>query len=99
MAIVVGSTVLELRLPETTSLKDKRRIITSVIERVKRHHNVAIADVGARDDLRTALLAVSSIGTGEARCRRTLDTVADLIYTSRPDAELMPHSVEITQVG
>ncbi len=99
MAIVVGYTVLELRLHEAMSLKDKRQVVKSVIERVKRRYNVSISEVGELDSLRTALLGVSCVGAGEAQCRRTLDAVAENIYASRPDAELMPHSVEIVAVG
>ena len=45
-----------------------------------------------------ALLGVSSVGTDEAGCRRTLDGVAEFVYESRPDAEVMPHVVEVLGV-
>ncbi len=99
MAIVVGYTVLELRLPEASSLKDKRQVVKSVIERVKRRYNVSISEVAEHDSPRMALLGVSCVGQAEAGCRRTLDNVAEYIYTSRPDAEVMPHVVEIVGVG
>ena len=100
MAIVVGYTVLELRLPEAMSLKDKRQVVKSVIERVKRrYNNVSISEVGEHDSPRMALLGVSCVGQSEAGCRRTLDNVAEYVYTSRPDAEVMPHVVEIVGVG
>ena len=99
MAIVVGYTVLELRLHEAMSLKDKRQVVKSVIERVKRRYNVSITEVGEHDSPRMALLGVSCISTSEAGCRRTLDGVAEFVYESRPDAEVMPHVVEVVGVG
>ena len=36
---------------------------------------------------------------GEAGGRRTLDGVAEFVYESRPDAEVMPHVVEVLGVG
>ena len=66
MAIVVGYTVLELRLHDAMSLKDKRQVVKSVIERVKRRYNVSITEVGEHDSPRMALLGVSCVGTGEA---------------------------------
>ena len=36
---------------------------------------------------------------GEAQCRRALDGVAEFVYESRPDAEVMPHVVEVLGVG
>ena len=95
MAIVVGYTVLELRLHEASSLKDKRQVVKSVIERVKRRYNVSITEVGEHDSPRMALLGVSCVGQSEAGCRRTLDNVAEYVYSSRPDAEVMPHVVEV----
>ena len=93
--MVVGYTVLELRLPEASSLKDKRQVVKSVIERVKRRYNVSISEVGEHDSPRMALLGVSCVNTSEAGCRRTLDNVAEYVYNSRPDAEVMPHVVEV----
>ena len=66
MAIVVGYTVLELRLHDAMSLKDKRQVVKSVIERVKRRYNVSITEVGEHDSPRMALLGVSCVSTGEA---------------------------------
>ena len=99
MAIIVGYTILELRIAESRSLKDKRQVVKSVIERVKRRYNVSISEVAMHDDPRTAILAASCVGQSEAGCRQTLDNVADHIYTSRPDAELMPHTVETTTLA
>ncbi len=99
MAIFVGYTVLELRIAESQSLKDKRHVVKSVIERVKRRYNVSISEVEMQDDLRTAILGVSCVSQSEAQCRQALDKVADYIYNSRPDAEVMPHVVEIVGVG
>ncbi len=99
MAIVIGYSILELRLPESSSLKDKRQVVRSVIERVKRRYNVSIAELGDHDAQRSALLGVSCVGAGEAQCRRAIDSVADYIYASRPDAELLPHSVEVIHVN
>ena len=99
MAIVIGYTVLELRLAASESLKDKRQVVKSVIERVKRRYNVSISEVEMHDDLRTAILGVSCVSQSEAQCRQALDKVADYIYNSRPDAEVMPHTVEVVDVG
>ena len=99
MTIVIGYAVLELRLHASTSLKDKRQVVRSVLERVRRRYNVSIAEVAEHDALRAAVLGVSCVGMREEQCRNAIDAVADYIYASRPDAELMPHSVEIIHVN
>ncbi|HOF18621.1 MAG TPA: DUF503 domain-containing protein [Phycisphaerae bacterium] len=61
MATVVGLLHLELHVPEAMTLKDKRRIVKGFKDRL-RNHNVSVAEVGALDSCRRAVLAVSMVG-------------------------------------
>jgi len=45
----VGVCIINLRILESRSLKDKRRAIKSVIDRVKNRFNVSIAEVGLQN--------------------------------------------------
>ena len=98
MPTIVGVTVLELRLADSQSLKDKRQVVKSVTDRIKRRFNVSVTEIGTQDDIRTAALGVACVRETESQCRQTLNSVADFIYDSRPDAELMPHAIEILRV-
>ncbi len=59
MATTVGLLHLELSVAQATSLKDKRRVIKSFKDRTANAFNVSIAEVGALDDRRRAVLAVT----------------------------------------
>ena len=48
----VGMGVVRLRLPETSSLKDKRTLLRPLMDRVRRRFNIAVAEVDQLDDLR-----------------------------------------------
>jgi uncharacterized protein YlxP (DUF503 family) len=41
----VGLLTLELHLPEAQSLKDKRQVLRSLKDRLRRHFNVAVAEL------------------------------------------------------
>lgn len=41
----VGLLTLEIHLPEAHSLKDKRQVLRSLKDRLRGHHNVAIAEL------------------------------------------------------
>lgn len=61
--MVVGILRFRLRMPENDSLKAKRRIVKSLIERTRRRYNVAIAEVDSQDAWQLASLAVACIST------------------------------------
>ncbi|MGH7473518.1 MAG: DUF503 domain-containing protein, partial [Candidatus Methylomirabilales bacterium] len=42
--MVVGTCQLELRMPHTSSLKEKRQILRSIKDRVRNRFNVSIAE-------------------------------------------------------
>jgi len=45
--MVVGVLQIELEIPEAQSLKDKRRVIKSLKDRIANAHNVSIAELGS----------------------------------------------------
>jgi hypothetical protein len=47
--MVVGSLKIELCLPENRSLKGKRKVVKSMVGKVKSRFNVSIAEVGSND--------------------------------------------------
>ncbi len=56
----IGVCKIKLYLPESQSLKDKRRVLKSLIARLKNRFNVAIAEVEAQDIHQSAVLVVDS---------------------------------------
>ena len=52
--MIIGVCTLEVMMYEVGSLKEKRQIIKSVIERIKGRYNVSIAEVGKQDKWQVA---------------------------------------------
>ena len=59
----VGLLLLDCYISESRSLKDKRRILTSLSERLRRQFNIAIAEVEYQDQWQRAQLAVVLVNT------------------------------------
>ncbi len=57
----IGVCKIKLYLPESQSLKDKRRVIKSLIARLKNRFNVAIAEIEAQDVHQSAVLGIVSV--------------------------------------
>lgn len=68
MAALVGVARLSLLLPESHSLKDKRRVIRSLRERLQAAYTVSVAETGALNKHQAAelLVAYASSDAGHA---------------------------------
>lgn len=86
--MIIGVLRLELSLPPSRSLKDKRRVLQSLLDRLHREFNVAAAETDHQDDRRRAEIAVSCVSTDGTHANRVLSRVlarverdADVVLT------------------
>jgi len=75
----VGILRLTLHLPAPGSLKSKRHLVRSAIDRVKAKFNVSIAEVAENDLWQRSVVGVSAVGNDAAFVHETLDKVADFV--------------------
>lgn len=70
---------MEITLYESCSLKDKRRIIKSLIEKIKNRYNVSVAEVDQNDKWKTAVLGMCTVSNSSVQVNRVLNSVIDFI--------------------
>src|SRR5919206_1770949 len=75
----IGVLRLTLHLPDPGSLKSKRHLLRSALDRVKGKFNVSIAEVGDNDLWQRAVVGVAAVGNDHAFVNETLDKVADFV--------------------
>ncbi len=92
--MVVGVLQFELHIAGAESLKDKRRVVRSVRDRLHREHLVSVAEVGANDTLNLALMGLVVVGNEGKRVADVLDKVSAKLR-SLHDAELGATSRQI----
>ncbi len=85
--MVVGVLQFELHIHGAESLKDKRRVVKSLRDRLHREHLVSVAEVDAQDTLNLAVMGIAVAGSDGARIGRVLDAI-DAKLRSMTDAEL-----------
>ena len=99
----VGVLRLTLHLPEPGSLKSKRHLLRSAIDRVKARYNMSIAEVAENDLWQKSVVGVAAVGNDHAFVNETLDKVANfvasmhggqLLLTGR-DIEIVPYGDEL----
>ncbi|WP_345788091.1 DUF503 domain-containing protein [Desulfotomaculum copahuensis] len=72
---MVGLLTLELFINEATSLKGKRRVLKSLLDKVKARYNVSAAEVGKQDAWQFSTVGVSFVSNESAHVHRTLAAV------------------------
>lgn len=93
--MVIGSGVIELWIPESRSLKDKRAALRSILKRAQNEFNCSIAEVGDNDHLRRARIGFSMVGNDQRVVNGKIDHLLSFIAQMRL-AEVIRTKIEIT---
>ena len=89
----IGVCKIRLRIPESHSLKAKRRVIKSLIARLKNRFNVAIAEVEALDAHQFAILAAVSVSNDVVHLNKILSHLITFVEANA-EAELVDYETE-----
>ena len=96
----VGVLRLTLFLPAPGSLKSKRHLVRSAIDRVKAKFNVSIAEVAENDLWQKSVIGVTAVGNDHAFVNETLDKVTDFIASMHGgQIQVTGRDVEIASYG
>jgi len=91
----LGVCTIQLRLPENHSLKDKRKVLKSIITRVRNKYNVAIAEMDDQDLWQLTTLGIACLSNDAQQVDRVLSKVVALVIESRFDVEIVDYQIEI----
>lgn len=77
--MLVASCEIKLNLPGAFSLKDKRKIIKSLLQKTKNKFNLAAAEVDANDYIKTAVLGAAGVGSDYKQLQSLMDKYLDFV--------------------
>ena len=92
----LGLCLIELRFPSTTSLKDKRRITKSIIDRTRHRFNISIAEINMQESLQKGSLAITTVSNSTPLTQSTLTNVLNFIESTRLDIEVLDYSIDVS---
>jgi uncharacterized protein YlxP (DUF503 family) len=95
MALHVGIARLSLVLAEGSSLKDKRMVVRSVVQRARNRFNAAVSEVESLNSLRTATLGIAVVSNDARHADEMLNKIVHFIEEERLDAEVGDLQTEI----
>ena len=92
--MVVGAARVELHVHGSQSLKQKRGVVRSIVQRVRNRFNVSVSEVGGQDTWQRVVLGLATTA-GEAQAARArLEKAIDFIENLHL-AEVIDQEVEI----
>ncbi len=92
MSCLVGLLTLDLHIPASHSLKEKRRVLNSLKERLKQRFNISLAEVDYQDQWQHSQLAAACVSNDGRLIESTFSHVLDLL-SADPRVELTRHDV------
>ena len=93
--MVIGVCTLELRVYGSASLKEKRQVVQSVLDRVRNEFNVSTAEVEHQDSWQLSTLAFSCVGADGGYVQGLLQRVVDFVDSRRFDLVLLDYQIEL----
>lgn len=91
--MIVGTLKLKLLLRDSHSLKEKRRTVRSLKDRLANKFNVAVAEVDHHDVWQTAGIGVTTVGTDTRFVQSVLTNVVEFVRFFN-GAELVDYETE-----
>ena len=92
--MVVGICIITFRVHGCRSLKEKRRIVKSLVRQVQNNFNASVAEVGAHDIYQKAEIGFSMVGTDQRIINSKSDKILNLLDKTRL-AEIVDSELEI----
>lgn len=77
--MIVGTCEIELIIYEANSLKEKRHVIKSIIERIKTRFNASAAEVGYNDLWNRSIIGVAVVSNKKVLCESMISKIIDFI--------------------
>ena len=87
--------LVQLHLPTSDSLKDKRQVVKSLIARLSAQFGVSVAEVGQLEARQNAEIGVAHVSNEAHHAERVLEAVVRFIEETRPDVDVIAVAREI----
>ena len=81
------SAILTFYIPRAASLKDKRQVCRSIVDKTRRRFNVSVAEVDTQDMHKTLTIGIAVVSGDSSHARQSLDEIIRFMETNA-DAEL-----------
>jgi hypothetical protein len=82
--VVIGICTIEIVIPGARSLKDKRRTLRSILDRLRHRHNVSVSEVEHQDLWQRAGLAIAAVSSSQKSIDAMFESILEEIEAALP---------------
>jgi hypothetical protein len=94
VGIIVGLCTVELFIPGTQSLKDKRQVLMSLKDRLRGKFNLSIAEVDGQDLWQKTVLGLACVANETRHVQQVLEQAMNVIRAT-PAVEIVRSRVDV----
>jgi uncharacterized protein YlxP (DUF503 family) len=92
--MIVGTLCIKVVMSSSRSLKDKRRIIKSLKDRIRNKFNVSVSETGSQDNHRCSEISVAMVGTDRQYVNSALSSLINF-FRFFPQIELIDYDLDL----
>ncbi len=75
----IGILTIDFHIPEAQSLKDKRMVVKSLKDRIRKEFNVSVSELDALDKWQTGTLGCAMIGNDNRYMNQCLENIISFV--------------------
>jgi len=95
--VVIGVCKIILSMDQAFSLKEKRHIVKSIIERLKPRFNASVAEVGLNDKWKNAMVGVACVSNNASHADSIMANIINFVENDGR-VEIIDYSTEIIHI-
>ena len=80
---------ITLRLHDNRSLKGKRQVVRSLIDRLRHRFEASVAEVGDQDRLKSALIGIAVVSEGARHAAEMMDSIVEYAESQMFEADII----------
>ncbi|MDF2523962.1 MAG: hypothetical protein K0R31_1603 [Clostridiales bacterium] len=95
--MVIGVCKIEISIDEAFSLKEKRHVVKSIIERLRSRYNASIAEVDLNDKWQRAVIGISCVSNEAGHADSMMSNIVNFVENDGR-AMLVDYTTEVIHI-
>ena len=90
---------MTLGIPVSHSLKEKRRRIRSIVERLRVRHKLSVAETGFQEAWQTAEIGIGAVSGDSMLARNLIEAAIEYVETEVHDVSIIEEDIDVIDLS
>lgn len=92
--MVIGTLCIRIAIRSSCSLKDKRRVLKSLKDKLRNKFNASVSEVGTQDNHKLSVIGVAMVGTDRQFVNSSLSSLINY-FRFFPQVDLIDYELDL----